>query len=74
MISSLAVSLTGIWKLVYHTDDMHELYHLARDPDEHENLFGRPEVAAIERDLLMKIVNTLGTHRRQGFNRGSNSF
>lgn len=61
---------TKEWKLVYHTEDVHELYHLARDPGEHVNLFGRPEVAAIERELLMNIVQVLGTHRRQGFNRG----
>jgi arylsulfatase A-like enzyme len=65
---------TGHWKLVDHTDDRSELYHLATDPDERENLFGRPEHAEVERDLLLKMMQVLGTHRREGFDRGRNGF
>lgn len=62
------------WKLVVHTEDISELYHLATDPGEHQNLFGRPEWQAVERDLLLHLVQVLGTHRRQGFHCGKNGF
>lgn len=65
---------TDAWKLVHHTDDRCELYHLAADPGERQNLFGSPGTREIERDLLLKMMQTLGTHRREGFNPGSNGF
>lgn len=65
---------TTEWKLVVHTDDVSELYHLATDPGERENLYGRPETGAVERDLLRRIVQVLGTHRREGFNIGRNAY
>ncbi len=65
---------TAEWKLVYHTADRSELYHLAADPGERVNLFGRPECREVERDLLLKMVQVLGACRREGFNRGKNGY
>ena len=65
---------TAEWKLVYHTDDVSELYRLTTDPGERENLFGRPEHCEIERDLLLNMVHVLGVYRREGFNLGKNGY
>jgi len=65
---------TTDWKLVVHTADPSELYHLAADPGEHVNRFGDPSCLAVERELLLHLVQTLGTSRRQGFHLGKNGF
>ncbi len=65
---------TADWKLVVHTEDRSELYHLAEDPAEQVNRFGDPSCLAVERELLLQVMQTLGTYRRQGFHRGKNGF
>jgi len=46
----------GDWKLAFDMQGRGQLHNLARDPAELENLFGRPETAAIERELLADLL------------------
>jgi len=46
----------GDWKLAFDMQGRGQLYHLARDPVELENLYGRPEVADVERELLADLL------------------
>ncbi|MBI3210314.1 MAG: sulfatase-like hydrolase/transferase [Candidatus Solibacter usitatus] len=44
------------WKLVQHDTDKALLFHLAKDPLELKNLYGKPEVAAKQKELRGKIT------------------
>jgi hypothetical protein len=46
---------TGTHKLVYNVVGKGELYDLVNDPGELNNLFGQPEVADIQADLLERM-------------------
>lgn len=46
---------TGRWKFNRYHGEGHELYDIAADPGEQTNLAGRPELAAIERQLLHRV-------------------
>lgn len=43
-------------KLIWGSDDRHELYDLNHDPNELHNLFDQPEYAAIQEDLLTALM------------------
>ena len=46
----------GKWKLDYDMQGRGQLYNLAEDPVELNNLYGSPETAEIERDLLADLL------------------
>ena len=46
----------GDWKLAFDMQGRGQLYHLAEDPAELANLFGRPEVARIQAELLADLL------------------
>ncbi|HEV7214020.1 MAG TPA: sulfatase-like hydrolase/transferase [Chloroflexota bacterium] len=46
---------TGRWKINIYHGEGHELFDLATDPGEQTNLAGRPELAAVERQLLRRV-------------------
>ncbi len=46
----------GDWKLVYDMNGRGELYHLAEDPVELENLFGEEPFAEIQRELMAELL------------------
>ena len=46
----------GDWKLVYDMQGHGQLYNLANDPAELNNLFGRPEVAAQQMEMLEELM------------------
>jgi len=48
---------TREWKLVLHLEEggQHELYHLAEDAREERNLYGDPQVEAVQRDLEERL-------------------
>lgn len=46
----------GDWKLIFDLDLGHELYDLAADPGELNNLFGRPEQREIENHLFRELA------------------
>jgi choline-sulfatase len=64
--SGYAMLRRGNWKYVYHTraDAAHgperELYDLAADPGEWDNLSGRPERAGLIAELHRELVAELG--------------
>jgi len=45
----------GEWKLAFDMHGRGQLYNLARDPAELENVYGRPEVADVQRHLLAEL-------------------
>ena len=47
------------WKLIYDMMGYAQLYHLASDPHEINNLFGRPEVRSIQNELMTGMVEWL---------------
>ncbi|MDF0595250.1 sulfatase [Psychromarinibacter halotolerans] len=52
------MTFDGRWKLVlYHSHDIGELFDLQTDPGEFDNLFGKPEVAELQADLVLRHVN-----------------
>ncbi|MBW1884323.1 MAG: sulfatase [Deltaproteobacteria bacterium] len=53
------------WKLIWGSDGKHELYHLAQDPEEANNLIADPR-AAVERDGLIEELNALIERYGQG--------
>ena len=46
----------GDWKLAFDMQGRGQLYDLSKDPVELDNLFGRPEVAEVERELLADLL------------------
>lgn len=46
---------TDDWKLVTHSTSEHELFDLANDPGELQNLYSRPEVKSVRRDLEARL-------------------
>lgn len=49
----------GRYKLcIYHNKDLGELYDLENDPWEHENLWGRPEFAPLQQQLVLESFNS----------------
>jgi arylsulfatase len=50
----------GDWKLILplgrSKSGVQELYHVVRDPEEQSNLYGRPEVAAVQKELLALLT------------------
>ena len=42
----------GDWKIIFDMQGAGQLYNLADDPAELNNLFGRPEVAAVQTEML----------------------
>ena len=46
----------GVWKLVYDMQGRGQLYNLARDPAELENLYDDPGYEAIEREMLAELL------------------
>ena len=52
------MTFDGRYKLVlYHSHGLGELFDLQEDPGEFDNLFGRPEIAALQADLVLRHVN-----------------
>jgi arylsulfatase A-like enzyme len=52
------MTFDGRWKLVlYHSHGIGELFDLETDPGEFDNLFGRPELAEVQADLVLRHVN-----------------
>ncbi len=49
----------GDWKLIYDMMGYGQLYHLAGDPGELRNLFGRPEVRAVQAQLMEELTRWL---------------
>jgi choline-sulfatase len=47
---------TGRWKLCYYHGETPELYDLAADPNEFDNLAGRPEYRSIEEALTRRVL------------------
>ena len=47
---------TGNWKYACYLDGAEELYDLAVDPEEWDNLAGEPDVAALQADLRRRVV------------------
>jgi choline-sulfatase len=47
---------TGRWKYCYYHEESPELFDLVADPQEHRNLAGRPEVAAVESALKRRVL------------------
>jgi hypothetical protein len=46
----------GEWKLIVDMQGRGQLYHLAEDPAETENLYGRPEVARVQGELVADLL------------------
>lgn len=46
----------GDWKLVLDMQGRGQLYNLAEDPTEMNNLYGRPDLTPLERDLLAELL------------------
>ena len=46
----------GDWKLIVDMTGAGQLYHLADDPAELNNLYDQPDVAAIQADLLLELL------------------
>jgi len=46
----------GDWKLAFDMQNRGQLYNLAHDPAELNNLYGAPEYAAIEHNLLAELL------------------
>ena len=44
------------WKLVYRPREVSEFYDLTQDPRELVNLFGKPEVAAVQQEMLEGLL------------------
>jgi len=61
--SSRAIITQDGWKLCIHTSDRNQLFHIAKDPGEKENLYTRtenmPRIRRMEKQLLawQKIVH-----------------
>ncbi len=52
------MTFDGRWKLaLYHSHGIGELFDLDADPGEFDNLFGRPELAAKQAELVLRHVN-----------------
>jgi choline-sulfatase len=47
----------GDWKYIYFTGDSPLLFNLKEDPGEFRNLAGKPETAAIERELHGRLTS-----------------
>jgi arylsulfatase A-like enzyme len=52
---------TAAHKLIYRTEDACELYHMAADPGELNNLYGRPEVAGLQQELEARLLRFMAT-------------
>ena len=52
---------TAAHKLIYRTADACELYHMAADPGELNNLYGRPEVAGLQQELEARLLRFMAT-------------
>ena len=50
---------TEHWKLVVYVDDRNELYHLAEDPWELENLYGTPGTELVVSELMDRLVQDI---------------
>jgi choline-sulfatase len=48
---------TPTHKFIYRTSDICELYDMKADPQELENLYGRPEVAEVQRQLERRLLD-----------------
>ena len=46
----------GDWKLIFDMQGQGQLYNLAHDPAELENLYGMPEVSRIEHGMLAELL------------------
>lgn len=46
----------GDWKIIFDMQGEGQLYNLAEDPAELNNLYGRPEVAAIQTEMLAELL------------------
>jgi len=46
----------GDWKLIVDMEGRGQLYHLADDPAELDDLYGRPDVAAIQTEMLEELL------------------
>jgi hypothetical protein len=46
----------GRWKLAFDMQGQGQLYDLEADPVELDNLYGRPDLADIERELLADLL------------------
>lgn len=47
--------VTNHWKLILNTERPPELYNRLSDPDEQDNLYGKPEVAEVTADLYRRL-------------------
>lgn len=47
------------WKLMVRTNGQNELYNMATDPLEADNLYGQPEYAKIQNEMTQKLLNWL---------------
>jgi hypothetical protein len=45
--------------VLYHGHEIGELYDLEQDPDEYDNLWGRPEVAALQAELTKQLFDAV---------------
>lgn len=45
------------WKLSYYVDGQGELYDLDNDPEELHNLYGRPETAGVQSELMRQLLS-----------------
>ena len=61
-ISGRAMVQTARHKYAHYSDGVGELYDLQTDPDELTNLAGRPEYAAVERDLRGRLLQHWLSH------------
>ena len=48
---------TGNWKYAYYMDGAEELYNLDTDPDEWDNLAGKPENTDLQADLRRRVID-----------------
>lgn len=51
----------GEWKLNYRTNGQCELYNMKLDPQEYNNLYGKPEYEQIQNELILRMLTWL-TH------------
>jgi arylsulfatase A-like enzyme len=59
---------TDEWKLVIRETGDNELFHMAKDPDEMNNLYGQPGTEEIQSDLMLKLIDwTLRTDTDRPF-------
>jgi arylsulfatase A-like enzyme len=49
----------GDWKLTWDMEGTGELYNLAADPAEVNNRFGKPDVAAVQQELMAELLTWL---------------